>query len=110
MNTETYNEFCDTIEKDAIWFDDDFFIRLTPEVLDMISNCQHETDSDSFKTKWMNKIGEKVFFYDNMIGDRKFTIPLRLSEIPYCNKEDNDLRLAEKDSLTRMAGIKGTGF
>ena len=106
MNTETYNEFCYSIEKDAIWLDDDFFIRLTPEVLDMISDCQLETDSDSFKTKWMNKIGEKVFFYDNMIGDRKFTIPLRLSEIPYCNKEDNDLRLAEKDSLTRMAARK----
>lgn len=103
---ETYNEFCDTIEKDAIWFDDDFFIRLTPEVLDMISNCQHETDSDSFKTKWMNKIGEKVFFYNNMKGDMKFTFPMELREIPYCNKEDNDLRLAEKDSLTRMAARK----
>ena len=103
---ETYYEFCEAIEKDAIWLGDDFFIRLTPEVLDMISNCQQETDSESFKTKWMNKIGEKVFFYDNMLGDRKFTVPLSLSEIPYCNKEDNDLRLAEKESLTRMAARK----
>lgn len=105
MNTREfiYNEFCEAIEVGAIEFHDDFFVRLTSDVLGMISECQHETDSDAYRSKWEKRIGEKVFLYDDLKRELKFIIPVGLGDLSYCNKEDDDLRLAEKDSLTKTA-------
>lgn len=101
-----YNEFCETIEKDAIGLHDDFFVRLTPDALNMISECQHESDPDTYQSKWEKKIGEKVFLYDDSKEELKFYIPVGLGDLSYCKKEDNDLRLAEKESLTKTAARK----
>ncbi len=106
MELNTYNEFCETIERNAIWMDDDFFVRVTPEALDVISKYQNETTPESFKDKWGKKIGEVVFLYDYKKNDMRLTLPVSLSGLSYCQKEDVDLRLVEKDSLTRIAAKK----
>lgn len=101
----TYNEFCDSIEKDAIWLDDDFFIHLTPEILDKVSECQRENEPEAFKTKWKKHIGEVVFLYDNRYGNINYCLSVGLEELPYYDKED-DIRLVERKSLTRTAARK----
>ena len=106
MELNTYNEFCETIEQNAIWLHDAFFVRLTPDKLDEISKYQGETTPESFKDKWGKKIGEVVFLYDYKENEMRLTIPVSLRNLPYYNKEDVDLRLAEKDSLTRIAARK----
>ena len=106
MELNTYNEFCETIEQNAIWLHDAFFVRLTPETLDIISQYQIETTPESFKDKWGKKIGEVVFLYDYKKNEMRLTDPVSWSSLPYCQKEDVDLRLVEKDSLTRIAARK----
>lgn len=106
MELNTYNEFCETIEQNAIWLHDAFFVRLTPETLDIISQYQNETTPESFKDKWGKKIGEVVFLYDYKKNEMRLTDPVSLSSLPYCQKKDVDLRLVEKDSLTRIAARK----
>jgi hypothetical protein len=80
-------------------------------MLDLISKIQHETDPDNYKAKWEKKIGEKFFIC--MIDRYSFLPPLRIEPVncdylfEYVSDGGiRDMRLADKDTLTRTAARK----
>ena len=103
-----YGGFLTTVEENAISLEDEYFVRLTSEALMNISKCQKETDSPtSYYTKWEKKIGEVIFVYNHypFWGNSKFLVFDKFSadEIEKEKLYLYDLRIAEKDSLTRSA-------
>ena len=106
-----YGGFLTTVEENAISLEDEYFVRLTSEALMNISKCQKETDSPTSNyTKWEKKIGEVIFVYNHypFWGVNKFLVFDKFSadEIKKEKLHYYDLRIAEKDSLTRSAARK----
>ena len=103
--------FFEPVEANGMKLDDKFFVQVDHDMLDLISKIQHETDPDNYKAKWEKKIGEKFFIC--MIDRYSFLPPLRIEPVN-CNYlfeyvSDGgirDMRLADKDTLTRTAARK----
>ena len=107
--------FLETVEKNAFWLDEIYFVRLKPELLDVVSRLQRETDSASYKAKWEKKMGEIVYLYEN--EEDKFysshDIPhfyVLIEKLSYYEEKHLDLRLVDKESLTRNAAKKMANY
>ena len=103
--------FFEPVEANGMKLDDKFFVQVDHDMLDLISKIQHETDPDNYKAKWEKKIGEKLFIC--MIDRYSFLPPLRIEPVncDYLSeyvgdKGIRDMRLADKDTLTRTAARK----
>ena len=107
--------FLETVEKNAFWLDEIYFVRLKPELLDVVSRLQRETDSASYKAKWEKKMGEIVYLYVNE-KDKfycSYEIPrfcVSMEKLSYCEEKHLDLRLVDKESLTRNAAKKMANY
>lgn len=106
VGMEKYSGFREAVERNAMKLNDLFFVNLTSEVLEKVSEFQHETDSESFKTKWEKKIGELVFLYNGKKLDYDHYKFVRFKKLFKRNKEYYDLRFASRDALTRSAARK----
>lgn len=99
--------FFKPVETNGIKLDDAYFVQIDHDMLDLISKIQRETTPDDYIAKWEKKIGEKFFLYRLSYGPFHFG-PVNckyLSE--YVDDEDIfDMRLADKESLTRTAARK----
>lgn len=99
--------FFKPVETNGIKLDDAYFVQIDHDMLDLISKIQRETTPDDYIAKWEKKIGEKLFLYKLTYG---------LSHIGPVNcdylseyvgdKKTFDMRLADKESLTRTAARK----
>ena len=103
--------FFESVEANGMKLDDKFFVQVDHDMLDLISKIQHETDPDNYKAKWEKKIGEKLFIC--MIDRYSFLPPLRIEPVncdylfEYVSDGGiRDMRLADKDTLTRTAARK----
>lgn len=103
--------FFEPVEANGMKLDDKFFVQVDHDMLDLISKIQHETDPDNYKAKWEKKIGEKLFIC--MIDRYSFLPPLRIEPVncdylfEYVSDGGiRDMRLADKDTLTRTAARK----
>ena len=103
--------FFEPVEANGMKLDDKFFVQVDHDMLDLISKIQHETDPDNYKAKWEKKIGEKFFIC--MIDRYSFLPPLRIEPVncdylfEYVSDGGiRDMRLADKDTLTRTAARK----
>ena len=103
--------FFESVEANGMKLDDKFFVQVDHDMLDLISKIQHETDPDNYKAKWEKKIGEKLFIC--MIDRYSFLPPLRIEPVNcdylseyVSDKGIRDMRLADKDTLTRTAARK----
>ena len=103
--------FFEPVEANGMKLDDKFFVQVDHDMLDLISKIQHETDPDNYKAKWEKKIGEKLFIC--MIDRYSFLPPLRIEPVNcdylseyVSDKGIRDMRLADKDTLTRTAARK----
>lgn len=103
--------FFESVEANGMKLDDKFFVQVDHDMLDLISKIQHETDPDNYKAKWEKKIGEKFFIC--MIDRYSFLPPLRIEPVncdylfEYVSDGGiRDMRLADKDTLTRTAAKK----
>ena len=103
--------FFEPVEANGMKLDDKFFVQVDHDMLDLISKIQHETDPDYYKAKWEKKIGEKLFIC--MIDRYSFLPPLRIEPVncdylfEYVSDGGiRDMRLADKDTLTRTAARK----
>jgi hypothetical protein len=103
--------FFEPVEANGMKLDDNFFVQIDHDMLDLISKIQHETDPDNYRAKWEKKIGEKLFIC--MIDRYSFLPPLRIVPVNcdylseyVSDKGIRDMRLADKDTLTRTAARK----
>lgn len=103
---EKCSGFREAVERNAMKLNDLFFVQLTSEVLEKVSEFQHETDSESFKAKWEKNIGELVFLYNCIERDYEIYRFVRFEKLYKHDKEHYDLRFASRDSLTRSAARK----
>lgn len=111
----SYNEkkplttgFYKPVEANGMKLSDDLFVQIDLDMLDLISKIQKETDPDAYKAKWENKIGEKLFLY-KLKGFGTLSLDsVNLDFISHCigKREIADMRLADKDTLTRTAARK----
>lgn len=107
--------FVETVEKNAFWLDEIYFVRLKPDLLDVVSRLQRETDPASYKAKWEKKMGEIVYLYENK-NEKSFFIHdkprfyVLIEKLSYYEENHIDLRLVDKDSLTRNAAKKMANY
>ena len=112
---EEMHGFVDTVEKNAFWLEEYYFVRLKPDLLDVVSKLQRETDPASYKAKWEKKMGEIVYLYENA-KDKFYSscnIPhfhVLIEKLSYYEEKHIDLRLIDKDSLTRNAAKKMANY
>ena len=102
--------FFESVEANGIKLCDEYFVQINQDSLDLISKIQQETAPDNYIAKWEKKIDEKLFLY------RVKKYPLISSGFGPVNcdylseyvgdKEIADMRLADKDTLTRTAARK----
>ena len=102
--------FFEPVETNGIKLCDEYFVQINQGSLDLISKIQQETAPDNYIAKWEKKIDEKLFLY------RVEKYPLISSGFGPVNcdylseyvgdKEIADMRLADKDTLTRTAARK----
>ena len=52
---EEMHGFVETVEKNAFWLNEIYFVRLKPDLLDVVSRLQCEMDPASYKAKWEKK-------------------------------------------------------
>lgn len=98
--------FHEPVESKGMKLSDDYFVTIDIDMLDSISRIQQETDPDTYKAKWGKKIGEKLFLYMEYNGPIYSRVePVSLDDLShYINKREiGDMRLADKDTLTRTA-------
>ena len=102
--------FFEPVEKNGIKLGDEYFVQIDHDMLDIISKIQQETAPDSYIAKWEKKIGEKLFLYKI---DKYRSISSRFGPVncDYLSEyvgdiEIADMRLADKDTLTRTAARK----
>ena len=100
--------FREPVEANGIKLSDDFFVHIDLDKLDSISKIQKETDPDTYKAMWEKKIGEKLFLYNIRIFDNQRLESVNLDYISNYigDKRVLDMRLADKETLTRMAARK----
>lgn len=97
-----YVPFIYAVERNAILYDDDCFVTLTSDGLDIVAKHQHQCDADTYRLLWHDKIGQLVYVYDTCRG-RMFKHGVDLH--PNIGKyRDVDLHIADKESLTISAG------
>lgn len=97
-----YVSFVYAIERNGILYDDDCFVTLTSDGLDIVAKHQHQCDADTYRSLWHDKIGQLVYVYDTCRG-RMFKHGVDLH--PNIGKyRDVDLHIADKESLTISAG------
>ena len=107
--------FVETVVKNAFWLDEIYFVRLKPELLDVVSRLQRETNPASYKAKWEKKMGEIVYLYENE-KDKFYSsrdIPrfyVLIEKLSYYEENHFDLRLVDKESLTRNAAKKMANY
>lgn len=102
--------FYKPVELNGMKLDDEYFVQIDHDMLDLISKVQLETDPDSYISKWEKRIGEKLFLYKF----EKYPFICSAFEPVNCNRlannvsdfETADVRLADKDTLTRTAARK----
>ena len=102
--------FFEPVEANGMKLDDNYFVQIDHDMLDLISKIQHETTPDKYMAKWEKKIGEKLFLYSI---DRYSCLSsgFRPVNCDYLSKYVGDkyiadMRLADKDGLTRTAARK----
>lgn len=97
-----YISFGYAVERNAILYDDDCFVTLTSDVLDIVAKNQHQCDAATYRSEWQGKIGQLVYLYDACQGRLfKHRVVLR----PDMGDDDDvDLHMADKESLTISAG------
>ena len=112
---EEMHGFVETVEKNAFWLEEYYFVRLKPDLLDVVSRLQSEMDPASYKAKWEKKMGEIVYLYKNAKDKFYFSrdIPrfyILIEKLSYYEEKHIDLRLVDKDSLTRNAARKMANY
>lgn len=102
--------FFEPVEANGIKLDDEFFVQINQNMLDLISKIQQETAPDNYIAKWEKKIGEKLFLYKidkyRSISSRFGPVNCDYLSEYVGDKEIADMRLADKDTLTRTAARK----
>ena len=63
-----YISFGYAVERNAILYDDDCFVTLTSDVLDIVAKNQHQCDAATYRSEWQGKIGQLVYLYDACRG------------------------------------------
>ena len=97
-----YISFGYAVERNAILYNDDCFVTLTSDVLDIVAKNQHQCDAATYRSEWQGKIGQLVYLYDACRG-RLFKHRVILHP-DMGDDDDVDLRMADKESLTISAG------
>ena len=106
MEKKKYVSFCDEVEIEAMRLCDDFFVRLSSEMLNDISEYQTEMDADKYLEKWNSKIGEIVYLYVKREGESALSWASQFWDFSLINKESDSVTLVDKDTLTRSAARK----
>ena len=96
-----YISFGYAVERNAILYDDDCFVTLTSDVLDIVAKNQHQCDAATYRSEWQGKIGQLVYLYDACRG-RLFKHRVNLRP-DIGDDYDVDLRMADRESLTISA-------
>ena len=99
--------FFEPVEANGMKLDDGYFVQIDQDKLDLISKIQQETTPDKYIAKWEKKIGEKLFLYRLVYGPFHFG-PVNCDYLSKYvgDKLIADMRLADKDTLTRTAARK----
>ena len=98
--------FYEPVEKNGMSLGDSYFKRIDIDTLDQMSNYQNETDPASYKAKWEKKIGEKLYIYNTRGFFSGDVSPVYLGDFSHYTKGYDDLRIADKDTLTCNAARK----
>ena len=98
--------FYEPVEKNGMSLGDSYFKRIDIDTLEQMSNYQNETDPASYKAKWEKKIGEKLYIYNTRGFFSGDVSPVYLGDFSHYTKDYDDLRIADKDTLTRNAARK----
>lgn len=106
MEKKKFVSFCDEVEIEAMRLCDDFFVRLSSEMLNDISEYQTEMDADKYLEKWNSKIGEIVYLYVKREGESALSWASQFWDFSLINKESDSVTLVDKDTLTRSAARK----
>jgi hypothetical protein len=102
--------FFEPVEANGMKLGDNYFVKIDQDMLDLISKIQQETTPDNYIAKWEKKLGEKLFLYriDKYSCISSGFGPVNCDYLSKYvgDKYTADMRLADKDGLTRTAARK----